>query len=151
MEFPKRTTNFQSCFGAKIPWSNASRLWFWSRTSMDVLDFAGFRSRRLITHRASIGCGPPILFQDRTCLFSAAELLYNLENLNCNIFIILFAVLHSAIKRNTFWQAAMEAGEMLEPVDQSGPPAPQSAPCTPQKSSEKIQDNDGPNCGDDEY
>ena len=40
---------------------------------------------------------------------------------------------------------------MQVPVDQSGSPVLQSAPCAPQKSSEKIQDNDGPDCNDDEY
>ena len=36
---------------------------------MDVLDSAGFWSRRLITHRVSIGCGPLFLFQVELAYF----------------------------------------------------------------------------------
>ena len=36
----------------------------------------------------------------------------------------------------------MEVGAIEEPVAQAGPPNAQSAPCTPPKSSQKIQDND---------
>ena len=36
----------------------------------------------------------------------------------------------------------MNVGAMEVPVAQAGPPNAQSAPCTPPKSSQKIQDND---------
>ena len=36
----------------------------------------------------------------------------------------------------------MDVGAMEVPVAQAGPPNAQSAPCAPQKSSQKIQDND---------
>ena len=36
----------------------------------------------------------------------------------------------------------MDVGAIEEPVAQAGPPNAQSAPCTPPKSSQKIQDND---------
>ena len=45
----------------------------------------------------------------------------------------------------------MDVDAMQVPVAQSDVPALQSAPSTPQKSSKKIQDNDGPDCNDDEY
>ena len=44
----------------------------------------------------------------------------------------------------------MDVDAVQVPVVQSGSPAPQSAPSTPQKSSEKIQDNDGGNSDDHE-
>ena len=44
----------------------------------------------------------------------------------------------------------MDVGKMLKPVDQSEPPDPLSMPCTPQLTSEKIPDHDGPNSNDDE-
>jgi hypothetical protein len=45
----------------------------------------------------------------------------------------------------------MDVDAVQVPVVQSGSPVHPSAPSTPQKSSEKIQDNDGSNCDDDEY
>ena len=36
----------------------------------------------------------------------------------------------------------MDVGAMEEPVAQAGPPNAEPAPCTPPKSSQKIQDND---------
>jgi hypothetical protein len=45
----------------------------------------------------------------------------------------------------------MDVDAVQVPVVQSGSPVHPSAPSTPQKSSEKIQDNDRSNCDDDEY